>query len=68
MTSLEKIKVKRAKLEEKKKQLHHQLTNNATGEIYTLERETILGSVVTVVEVHIVSDYILQWCAIEMLH
>ena len=41
--SLEKIKVKRAKLEEKKKLLHNQLSNNAHGEIWTLERETILA-------------------------
>ena len=41
--NLEKIKIKRAQLEEKKRQLHWQLTNNETGKIYTLERETILS-------------------------
>ena len=37
------ISAKRAKLEEKKKQLHRQLVTNATGEKWPLERETILA-------------------------
>lgn len=39
----EKIDAKRAKLSEKKRVLRKQLTNNALGELMTLERETILA-------------------------
>lgn len=41
--NMQKITVKRAKIEEKKRQLKRILTDNSTGEMMTLERETILA-------------------------